>query len=308
MISLGAPVTAGIVSLGGAGTYELSGVPAFTLNSGVAGVPAFAAVTSGTHSVSAPILLASPLVVDVPAGSRLTVGSVRTATGSPTTNGVTVGGGGTLAIRGTYVGGAITIENNGAAMGARVYTSFVDLGTSSAIVRGANAGSAAANVASLRDAVRAWSTASGGLPGTVGLGSSDAFYTAAGAFTTIGVYSNAAGGISMFAGQSVGTTDVLVRYTYLGDTDLSGSVDASDLSRALQGLSGAGTGWKFGDVNYDGLIDTVDLGRVIAALRGQGAPLGDAGGLPGGAIPEPSSLAVLATASAVLVRWGRDRR
>ncbi|MFN4244114.1 MAG: beta strand repeat-containing protein [Tepidisphaerales bacterium] len=176
---------------------------------------------------------------------------------------------------------------------------FVDLTNNDLIVRNGN-------LANLRSLVRSWLVADAGLPGSVGLGSSLAFYTAGGAFTTLAVYDNSAGLIGDYNGVSVSPSDVIVKYTYVGDTDLSGAVDAADLARVLQGYNGGGTGWNFGDVNYDGVVDDVDLGRVLAALRGQGAPLGQSTlGGGGGAIPEPASLGLLALAAPLMTRRRR---
>lgn len=189
-------------------------------------------------------------------------------------------------------------------------TGFFDLTDNALIVRSTVSGYAA-EIAAVRSLVGGWYTASAGLPGSTGLGSSLAFYPAAGAFTTLAVYDNSGlptGGtvtFSTFAGQAVTANDILVKYTYIGDTNLDGVVDASDLSRALQGLNGGGTGWNFGDVNYDGVINFVDLGRILAALRGQGAPLSDAVGGVGGVIPEPAALGLLAPAALLLSRRRR---
>lgn len=187
---------------------------------------------------------------------------------------------------------------------------FFDVTDNSLIVR-STSGGYAAEIAAVRALVGSWYSGAAGLPGTTGLGSSLAFYPAEGAFTTLAVYDNSGlptgGSVTFltFAGQAVSATDILVKYTYLGDTNLDGVVDASDLSRVLQGINGGGTGWNFGDVNYDGVIDFADLGRTLAALRGQGAPLGGAAGGPGAAIPEPAAMGVLLAAVPLM---GRRRR
>lgn len=172
------------------------------------------------------------------------------------------------------------------------------------------------NLPLVRQFVQRFLTAEGGLPGSRGLGSSLAFYTPDGAFTTLAVFDNSVAGhtLASFGGVSVTAADVLVKYTYVGDLNLDGVVDASDLARLLQGLNGAGgssPGWNFGDVNYDGVVDVVDLGRTLASLRGQGAPLVRSGGGPGGGgvVPEPAAAAgplLLAWLSAA--RVGRSRR
>jgi hypothetical protein len=56
--------------------------------------------------------------------------------------------------------------------------------------------------------------------------------------TAVGV----ATGLTTFEGLPVNTSDVLIKYTYYGDADLSGTVDGSDYSRIdngyLMGLTG----------------------------------------------------------------------
>lgn len=201
----------------------------------------------------------------------------------------------------------LTIANNGAAIGSRTYFGFVDLQSNDMVVRSTSPLNQATALINLRDMVRAWLVSDNGLPGLRGLGTTAAFYPAQGAFTTLAVYDNSGVGgtatFSTFNGVSVGANDILVKYTYVGDLNLDGVVDAADLSRALQGFNGGGTGWNFGDVNYDGAIDFFDLGRIQAALRGQGSPLGDSGSVGGGAaIPEPAGLGLLALAMPMLRR------
>jgi hypothetical protein len=184
----------------------------------------------------------------------------------------------------------------------------VDLANNDMIVRSGSATAAASALTALSESVRAWSIADNGLPGSIGLGSSLSFYTADGGFTTLAVYNNALPGqiITSFNGLPVSETDVLVKYTYLGDTNIDGIVDASDIARILQGMNGVGGGWNFGDANYDGVVNTADLGRAMAALRGQGLPLGDTAGTgAGGAIPEPASLAMLLVPGLALLRPSR---
>lgn len=166
-----------------------------------------------------------------------------------------------------------TLANNAAPLGTRAYTAFFDVTDKSLVVRNGD-------LAALRDMTRHWLTASAGLPGTTGLGSSLAFYQPTTAFNTVGIISNAgfpgSPSFPSFAGVAVSATDVLLRYTRIGDTDLSGTIDSTDLARLLQGLQGTastlpggGTGWNFGDFDYDADTDAFDLGRLIASLRDQ---------------------------------------
>jgi hypothetical protein len=82
------------------------------------------------------------------------------------------------------------------------------------------------------------------------------------------------GQFSTFDGQSVNTDDVLVKYTFFGDADLSGVVDASDYTLLDNGFNSQGTatpltGWFNGDFNGDGLINGDDYTLIDNAYNTQ---------------------------------------
>jgi hypothetical protein len=133
--------------------------------------------------------------------------------------------------------------------------------------------------------------------------------------TTLGVIQNShdqsptgSALLNSFDGQSVLPSDVLVKYTYYGDTDLSGVVDGSDYSRIdfayLNNLNTSNlqlTGWFNGDFNYDGVIDGSDYTLMDNAFNTQGvslsatvAPLAittaQIAGSGTAAVPEPATL------------------
>jgi hypothetical protein len=60
-----------------------------------------------------------------------------------------------------------------------------------------------------------------------------------------------------------------VRFTLLGDTNLDGKVDVTDLGN-LASHYGAGSGavWVQGDTNYDGKVDVTDLGNLATNYGG----------------------------------------
>jgi PEP-CTERM motif len=104
-----------------------------------------------------------------------------------------------------------------------------------------------------------------------------------------------------FSGQTVTPDDVLVKYTYIGDANLSGAVTFDDyvgMDNAFFGLI-PNLGWATGDINFDGVINFDDYSKVDQAFFFQGAPLnGGGGGVT--AVPEPAawllaSLGALAT-------------
>jgi hypothetical protein len=81
-----------------------------------------------------------------------------------------------------------------------------------------------------------------------------------------------------FSGQSVDNTSVLVKYTYYGDTNLSGTVDVADLGQLASNWQLSNRRWIFGDSDYNLTINVNDLGRLATNWQ-QGVitpPLGPA--------------------------------
>jgi autotransporter-associated beta strand protein len=114
-----------------------------------------------------------------------------------------------------------------------------------------------------------------------------------------------------FSGQTVGTDDVLVKYTYFGDADLDGSVGTGDYFLIDNGFANNRTGWINGDFDYDGTIGTGDYFLIDNAFLGQGAPLVPASAgssaLSGvTAVPEPTMISMFGgLAAAGLIRRRR---
>jgi autotransporter-associated beta strand protein len=117
----------------------------------------------------------------------------------------------------------------------------------------------------------------------------------------------------MFAGQSVTGATTIAVYTYAGDVNFDGLVDASDYGIIDNYFQFPGTtGYANGDFNYDGVIDAGDYGIIDNTFQLQGAPIPMTGGVAGAslsgvtAVPEPASLSVIGLAAAVLM--GRRQR
>ncbi len=91
--------------------------------------------------------------------------------------------------------------------------------------------------------------------------------------TTLGVASQSIFAGSTFDGQGVVSTDILIKYTYSGDTNLSGTVDGTDYSRFDNGDLNSLTGWENGDFNYDGVIDGSDGTLIDNSYNADGPAL-----------------------------------
>lgn len=315
------PVTSALVSL----TNTASGSPTLTVNNGVAnayggnitGNLNLAKTNAGNLTLSG-ATLAFTGNTTVTGGSLTVQSPIRNPGGK-----LSVAGPGTAALNAGSIAGtnvvsgefsAISVSAAGSvsvAASNRPTVAQTVLITSGVSVAGGASLDLANNdmlvhngdAAAIGTLVSAWY--SGGLLAGAGLKSSSA---TAGNYTSLGVALNVDGQggalYPVFDGQAAAATDVLVKYTYVGDTDLSGAVDATDLANLLAGMSGHLTGWINGDLNYDGHVDSVDYGLLLGGLANQGASLGGPSGASG-AVPEPSNLAWLALAMPALSRRRR---
>jgi hypothetical protein len=78
-----------------------------------------------------------------------------------------------------------------------------------------------------------------------------------------------------FGGQSVSGNEVLVKFTYFGDADLSETIDATDYSLIDNGYVNSLSGWINGDFDYSGTIDATDYALIDNAYVNQSGPLAE---------------------------------
>jgi fibronectin-binding autotransporter adhesin len=115
-----------------------------------------------------------------------------------------------------------------------------------------------------------------------------------------------------------GATDadtLLIRHTVVGDTDLSGVVDFTDLLVVAQNYNGTGREWFTGDIaGYDGSVDFNDLlalaqnynGALLQLPSGQfGEAFQHDWSLALSMVPEPTTLAVAAGVTGLALRRRR---
>jgi hypothetical protein len=94
--------------------------------------------------------------------------------------------------------------------------------------------------------------------------------------TALGVIDNTGavfGPSNLFDGYAPAVTDILVKYTWYGDTNLDGQVDGSDYTRIDNGFNNQLTGWENGDFSYDSIVDGSDYTLIDNAFNSQGTPL-----------------------------------
>jgi hypothetical protein len=123
--------------------------------------------------------------------------------------------------------------------------------------------------------------------------------------------------------SSLTTTDVLIKYTYVGDTDLNGVVNASDYAAIDNGFNMHLSGWANGDFNYDGVVNGDDYTLIDNAYNSQssvalsGVSAGPAemiasdtaqiAGVSTSAVPEPATLGMMGIGAAGLLLRRRRR-
>jgi fibronectin-binding autotransporter adhesin len=144
--------------------------------------------------------------------------------------------------------------------------------------------------------------------GTAGITSSAAagdtnHLTALGVILNGSTYGTATGSLGTFDGLNPAAGDVLIKYTYFGDTNLDGKVDGSDYSRIDNGAINHLTGWFNGDFNYDGIINGSDYTLIDNAFNTQGSQLTAAVSTPNAlatsqvagtsSVPEPATFCLV---------------
>jgi hypothetical protein len=299
----------GVVNTNGAGILALSG--------------------SGNNSYGGPIgVVMNTIGLNLSDNGNTTVTTAASFTGTQTFTGaivtnatVSAGSGkfilapiptavveiGTLATTGTGVISVAATNRPTLAQSVIVVGSFspaggnIDLGNNDAIVT-------ASTVAAVAAQYEAWYQ-HGAKSGTgLAASGSGAFADPRDAYAALGIIGNDDGTgnplYATFDGVAVTSSDVLAKYTYIGDTNLDGIVDANDLANALAGLNGHLTGWENGDFTYSGSVTTTDITLLLTSLSAETSSFGDSTG-PSGAVPEPTALTLGAIALPLL---GRRRR
>jgi hypothetical protein len=114
--------------------------------------------------------------------------------------------------------------------------------------------------------------------------------------------------LNSLGGQTVTPKTVLLKYTYSGDANLSGTVDGDDYTYWLNGFLGLTDpsvhGWLRGDFDYNGVVDGDDYTQWLNTFLLNGPPLTGAGPAP---VPEPGTWVLLGIAALSLVAYSWRR-
>jgi autotransporter-associated beta strand protein len=203
------------------------------------------------------------------------------------------------------------------------WTSSLDLTNNSLIIHGSSTPAVAAQLLATVTNQAQQGYNGGAWNGTGGIISSTAAANAS-HLTAVGVILNDNSGTALMSSFENAPTvdgDVLVKYTYYGDTNLDGVVDGSDYSRVdasyvAEGFNPATglaanpiSGWYNGDFNYDGVVDGSDYTLIDNAFNSQSTVYSaqiaaQVGG--SSAVPEPATLSVIGIGAVGLL--GRRRR
>ncbi|HYO07638.1 MAG TPA: hypothetical protein VER17_01575 [Tepidisphaeraceae bacterium] len=297
-VTLDAAATVGQILFDSAGSYTIGGTAALTLDviSGTAAVD----VASGSHSITAPVVLMDKTTFTVaPAGGTLTLSSL-TATGVN----VTKAGAGTLTanhVRGNALsvkGGTLRIAANGTSADASRVSALtidgggrLDLTNNSLVVAGGTLGT--------------WSGSYGGITGLIAAGRAGGNWTGSGIITSLSAAAGPAALRSLgvatagatgraggtFGGIAVSASDVLVMYTFGGDANLDGRINGDDYHRIDSHVGTTAPGWYNGDFNYDGKVNGDDYFIIDANVWAQATAAATSDDATLAAVPEPAGAA-----------------
>jgi hypothetical protein len=241
IVTLDENTTVGTITFNNTNSYTIApGTAGYSLTLDNAGAAANITVTTGSHTISAPLVLTSPgLNVSLGSTDALTLAGQITGSGPLALTGAgtlrfgnNIGG---VSLTGLTIaaGGTLDLENNHIVLS---YSGTSPLST----IRGYLA-----------------SGYNGGAWNGAGIDSSSA---AVNHQYAIGYADSADAGNP--AGLS--TDQIEIKYTLYGDTNLDGVVNSVDFGNMAANFGKSGKVWDRGDFNYDGVVNSIDFGFLAS--------------------------------------------
>jgi hypothetical protein len=315
-VTLDTAITAGQIEFKNAISYTIAGTNALTFDATTG--DARINVTDGSHTISAPLALADNTTFTVTsAASNLSITGPLNATG----RNLTKAGAGMLTANNLRAqslainGGTVALAPNGGAAGTSVlsgltivgatdvWTAKLDLANNDAVIN-TSAAHKATDFGRLHNQLKQGFN-NGDWKGH-GITSSTASANANND-TGLSLVDNALLGLTTFSGQPVTADSILLKYTYYGDIDANGQVDADDLTVFANNFGRTTDATQIdGDIDFNGAANADDL-TVFANnfLKGVGNPLVAS---TVHTVPEPGTWLLVALAAALTAIIPRRRR
>ena len=276
-VTVDSPQTVGTVNFDNANKYTIAGASTLTLDNTSGGVAMN--VTSGSHDITAPLVLAKDATATVtPAGSTLTVSNLQAST-----IGITKAGAGNLAVNAVRAGtltvnaGTVTVLSNGTNAGTSKVALSLAGGAAPTATLDLNNNDLVTSAAKATVEVQVKNARNNGAWNQPGITSTAARNLAT---TGLGVLSGAeyssVGGTGVFSGQNYVAGDTLVKYTWNGDANFDGRITFDDYVKIDTGFNTHLTGWLNGDFNYSGAVNFDDYVLIDIAFNQQNGTLGRA--------------------------------
>jgi hypothetical protein len=337
-------VTVGTLHVNNANTYVFAGAGSLTLQTATGNAQVL--VDTGTQKINLPLTVASDTVLNVATGATLKIsdpvtimaGKSVTQTGGGAVSyesNVTLQTGASLAVGSSssmhalslaadslttltsHTGGtAKVLQVDTLSLGGSTdnWAGTLDLTNNDLVIRHG----ALADVANQLKAgynAGGWNGPAGIVSSAARADSSHALAYASAA-TIFGLTGSAT---ATFDGQAVDASSLLVKYTWFGDANFDGTLDADDFALLDRGRAKGLAGWTNGDFNYDGAVTVDDYALIDHAffvqngtlspefLATRAAQFGDAyvSALVA-SVPEPTTLSLLGVGAGLAL--GRRRR
>jgi hypothetical protein len=191
---------------------------------------------------------------------------------------------------------SVSISNNAAPLGSRVYTGTLDLQNNDLIIDYTGG----SPIADIEDMVRSGYNGDlrngTGIMSSVAVANGNYILAVADNAQLVSPFGSAQGGPN-FSGVNVDLTSVLVKFTYRVDLNLDGLVtDADAIVFSTNFENGAAANWAMGDLNFDRQFTDADA-IIFSTYYETG----------GASLPEPVSAGVLGLVGLLAIRRTRPR-